>query len=168
MKTLKAFSGPAMAICVVVMSCTPTANFQDRNRAVILKANEELFTKGNLQFADEAFTDDYSFPGMDLKGPELVKHVVTQLKTAFPDLQYKVETTVAEGDLVAWTRTHTGTLKADFMGYKATGKVMTWNEITISRFTDDGRIAAEIGQSDFLQNFQHSTDTTATETLISL
>jgi len=129
---------------------------EERNKAMILKANEELLNKGNTAFADEAFEADYTFPGYQEKGPALIKAFVNDLKKAFPDLQYKVDLVTTEGNMVAWRRTHTATHKADYLGYKATGKSLTWQEYGITRFSDNGKISEEWGASDFDINIQRA------------
>ncbi len=148
MKPQKAHAGVAMAFCIAAMSCTPTARTEDRNRDLLLKANDEILTKGNLQYADEAFAADYASPGYDLKGPALINSFVNQLKQGFPDLKITVDQIVAEGNMVSWRRTHTGTHTGDFMGYKATGKVITWTEFNLTQFAEDGKILQEWGAGD--------------------
>ena len=59
-------------------------NNSERNKSSIIKANEELFNKGNLSFADEVFTSNYAG-----EGPELIKKFVGNIRTAFPDTYEK-------------------------------------------------------------------------------
>ena len=146
---------PGMVVLTLV-SCNQSSELMERNKALILKANEELIGKGNVSYADEIIDAAYTYPGYNEKGPALIKAYVTDLKKAFPDLQYKVDHVVAEGSLVSWQRTHEGTQQADFMGYKATGKTVKWQELIVARFTDDGKIAEEWGASDFDVNVQRA------------
>jgi predicted SnoaL-like aldol condensation-catalyzing enzyme len=139
-------------IVLSLMSCNQSSDLEERNKALILKANEELIGKGNVVFADEIFDAAYNFPGNSKKGPALIKNFVTDLRKAFPDLQYKVDHLVAEGNMVAWRRTHEGTQQADYMGYKATGKKVNWQDFIVTRFTDDGRVTEEWGTSDLEVN----------------
>ena len=53
---------------------------------------------------------------------QVIKKIVTTLRTAFPDLQVTIKPIVAEGNMVAWPRTQTGTPQAEYMGIPATGK----------------------------------------------
>ena len=108
----------------------------------VLRANDELLNKGNLDFADEVFAMDYGD-----RGPEGIKEMVTGLRTAFPDLHVTVGEFVAEGERVAWLRTHSGTHQGEFMGVPATGKAVTWRTMVISRIVD-GKIVEEVGISD--------------------
>jgi predicted ester cyclase len=54
--------------------------------------------------------------------------------TAFPDMHYTVEDLIAEGDKVVCRWTVRATHQGEFMGVPATGKVVTWTGISITRF----------------------------------
>jgi len=57
-------------------------------------------------------------------------------RTAFPDLQFRVEDMVAEGEKVVSRLTMRGTHQGDFQGIPPTGKQMTVTGITIERIVD--------------------------------
>jgi predicted ester cyclase len=114
------------------------ANIQEQNKALILRANEELLNKGNLDFADEVFAADHV---------EGIKKFVTALRTAFPDLHVSVDLVIAEGDMVAWRRTHTGTHQGKYMGVAPTGKSVTWRVMVTSHIVN-GKIVEEWGIED--------------------
>jgi predicted SnoaL-like aldol condensation-catalyzing enzyme len=136
-------------LAAALVSCSQSNGIQERNKNTIMKVHEELLTKGNLAFADEAFSSEYKAPGFELKGPELIRYYVTELKRAFPDLQYKIDRMAAEGNMVTWTRTCTGTHTEDFMGYKATGKPVTWQETDFTQFDEEGKVVQEWSVTDF-------------------
>ncbi len=118
--------------------------------ARIQTANEELLNKGNVAMASEFFAPTYvaHLTGEDLRGgPEVIEGFVTELRTAFPDLRVEVEVLVAEGQRVAWQRTHRGTHQGDFMGVPASGRVIVWRSMVVTRF-EAGKIAEEWGVSD--------------------
>jgi predicted ester cyclase len=75
------------------------------------EAFERMFNAGDLDFVDTALAPgaiDHQEPeGTDF-APHL-KHVISSLRTAFPDLHFEVHTMVAEGDVVACRSTMTGT-----------------------------------------------------------
>lgn len=123
------------------------ANIQEQNKALVRRANEEILNKGNLAFADEVFATDYVAHGSTERGPEMIKKFVAALRTAFPDLHVSVEPIIAEGDMVAWQRTHTGTHQGKYMGMPATGKSVTWQTMVISRYVD-GKVVEEWGIGD--------------------
>lgn len=116
----------------------------------ILRANDELLNKGNVAIAREIFAPDYvghETNGDVRGGPEIIERYVTELRAAFPDLRVEVKVLVTQGDRVAWIRTHRGTQKAEFMGVPASGRVVIWQEMVVSRF-ENGKIVEEWGVSD--------------------
>lgn len=133
---------------LVLASCTEEVNILEQNKALIRDANEELFNKGNLAFADEVFAPDYG-----KSGPEGIKKFLSALRIAFPDIQVTVELFVAEGDMVAWQRTHVGTHQGEYMGIPATGKKITWRAMIFSRIVD-GKVVEEWGIVDLQQKLQ--------------
>jgi predicted ester cyclase len=80
-------------------------------KALTLEGFERLFNSGELDFVDEALAPD----AVDHQEPEgtdfaaHLKHVISTLRTAFPDLRFEVQGLVCEGDLVACRSTMTGT-----------------------------------------------------------
>jgi steroid delta-isomerase-like uncharacterized protein len=131
------------------IACTPAATDQDLETRIQV-ANDELLNKGNVDMAAEFFAPTYVFhtPAQELHGgPETIRGFVTELRTAFPDLRVEVEVLVAEGDRVAWQRTHRGTHQGDFMGVPASGRSILWRAIVVTRF-EAGKIAEEWGVSD--------------------
>jgi predicted ester cyclase len=122
---------------LIIQSCDQHSKTEEQNKTLIIKANDELFNKGNLDFANEVFTTDYA------GGPEFIKEFVQTRRRAFPDLQIKLEPVVAEGETVAWLRTNTGTLHHDYLGYKPSGKKVTWKEIVFTRLNEQGKVAEE-------------------------
>ena len=135
-------------VLLIVTSCSPSDDTKERNKEFVVKAHDELLNKGNLSFADEIFHADYTFPGASTKGPALIKEFVGNTKKAFPDLKYELDQFISDGNMISWRRTNKATHSGDIMGYKATGKPITWHEYIVTQFTDDGKIAQEWGASD--------------------
>ena len=71
------------------------------------------------------------------------------LRTAFPDIHYTLDDVVAEGDRVAVRWHWTGTHKAPFRAFPATGKAVTNPGTGIFRF-QDGKIVAAALETDRL------------------
>ncbi len=96
----------------------------------ILAANEELLDKGNAGAAAEFFAPTYvvHLADQDLRGPQVVKGFVNELRRAFPDLRVEVDVLVSEGNRVAWQRTHRATHQADFKGFPASGRKILWRD----------------------------------------
>ena len=118
---------------------------EERNKSLILKTNEELFSKGNLAFADNVFAKFYGD-----RGPEYIKDYVRVMKAAFPDLWIDVQPIIAEGNMVAWRRDHLGTHQGEYMGFPPTGKEIRWQSIIISHIVDSV-IVVEWGSSNLLE-----------------
>jgi len=117
----------------------------EENKAVLHRLAEEIFNKGNISVVDEIIAPDYVFHGpvgMEYKGPEGFKQMVTMYRNAFPDLHMTVEDMVAEGDKVAQRITIRGTHKGELMGIAPTGKQVTITGIIIVRFVGGKEVEA--------------------------
>ncbi len=83
----------------------------DANKAVVLGFIERAFNDGDLTSLDELLAQDgidyQEPPGTDFR--RHIKQVVTSLRTAFPDLHFEIHHVLAEGDIVAFHSTMTGT-----------------------------------------------------------
>ena len=101
----------------------------EENKAIVRRAIEEGFNKGNLGIADEIFTADYTVhaPGLGNlpKGPQAFKKAIGMWRAAFPDIKMEIQDMIAEGDRVVNRFITRGTHKADLMGVPATGKPIT-------------------------------------------
>ena len=116
----------------------------------IQRANEELLNKGNLELVEELFAPTYVFHGAEGDsegGPDAIKAFLTSIRTAFPDLRVEVEILTTEGDKVAWQRTHRGTHQGEYLGVPASGRLITWRSMIVTRY-EEGKIVEEWGVSD--------------------
>ena len=118
----------------------------EANKATLrYKHIDELFNKGNLSIADEIISPDYVYHspfGVDFKGPEGVKQMVSTSRDAFADLHFTIEDMVAEGDKVAVRATMTGTHKGEYMGIAPTGKEINLTLAMFYRFVDGKEVEA--------------------------
>jgi len=124
----------------------------EENKAKQRRVWEEIFNKGDLSVVPELFAPNYVYHGpvgMEYKGPEGFKQMVTMFHTAFPDMHVTVEDMVAEGDRVVSRYTGRGTHKGDFMGIAPTGKQVAFAGILITRFVG-GKELEVWGCSDML------------------
>jgi steroid delta-isomerase-like uncharacterized protein len=127
----------------------------DQNKAAANRIVEGL-NKNNWNAVAELFTINYiehnAPPGFP-SGLEGYKQYVTAFRAAFPDFQYTIDDTIAEGDKVVQRTTGRATMTGSFAGMPATGKHATWSEIHISRFKD-GKVVehwATVDQAGMLQ-----------------
>lgn len=101
---------------------------------------EEVLNQGQIDAADRYFWEDMveqvPFPG---QGPGIagLKDVVRGMRAAFPDMHWRVEEQLTEGDRVLTRFEWTGTHKGAFLGVDATGRsVKVWGMV-IDRFHED-------------------------------
>jgi len=96
----------------------------------------EVINNGNFALLDELLSTDFvdhsPQPGVAPTRDGL-KQSLTALKTAFPDVRYTIEGSIACGDEIVHRLQATGTMTGEFMGIAATGKSATWTEIHINR-----------------------------------
>jgi steroid delta-isomerase-like uncharacterized protein len=112
----------------------------EKNKSIVRRSFEELFTHGDLDVADEVFASDYvghdpALP-QEIRGPEQFKQFVMMYRNAFPDLELTVEDQVAEGDEVVTRFTARGTHRGELMGIPPTGKKVVVTGISIDRMKD--------------------------------
>jgi len=128
----------------------------EQNKAKQGRVWGEVFNKGNLAIIPELFAPNYIYHGpmgMEAKGPEGFKQMVTMYRTAFPDLHVTIEDMVAEGDKVVSRFTLRGTHKGEYMGIAPTGKKVTITGILITRWVGGKEVEAS-GVADTLTMMQ--------------
>jgi steroid delta-isomerase-like uncharacterized protein len=100
----------------------------------------EVMNEGNLEVIDEICSQDFvdhdPLPGTspDFAG---LKDFVTQVRSAFPDIETTAEDILVEGDRLAVRSTIRGTHKGDFMGIPASGKKVEVSIYDFVRFEND-------------------------------
>ena len=121
---------------------------REENRRSVEKLYDNCFNQNDLGLLDQLVAPDYVGPRGD-KGPAGFRAIVVGLRTAFPDIHYTIDDLVAEGDRVAVRWHWTGTHKAPFRAFAATGKTLSNPGIGIFRFKD-GKIVAAAMETDRL------------------
>ena len=110
----------------------------ETNKALTRQFLERAFNEGNLAIVDEALAQD----GIDHQEPlgtnfvTHLKEVITMLRTAFPDLHFEIHAMLAEGELVAFRSTMTGTHRGPFQGLLPTGKQISVAHMHFVRFVN--------------------------------
>ena len=140
-------TGCALALAAIAaiadvraQSTSAPSSVQQRNKAIVRRWSEELWSRGALGVADQVVSPDYvrHDPGdpFPARGPEDVKRIVRMLRGMLPDLQIEVETLVAEGDMVVSRYTATATDTVGYMGMPPTGKRIRTAAMQMFRVAD--------------------------------
>jgi steroid delta-isomerase-like uncharacterized protein len=110
----------------------------EANKELVRRFYEEVWGKGNTDFAYEVFADDYVRhdlrPTQALPGPEGQKRIADDFRAAFPDLRVTVDMVFGEGDLVLGRWTATGTHLGRWGSVEPTGRSVTFSAANMWRF----------------------------------
>lgn len=104
----------------------------EANKAAAVAVIERGFNQGDLSVVDEYMGID-AVDHQEPLGTEFSAHLkdaITALRTAFPDLHFEIHHIVAEGDIVAFRSTMTGTHMGAFTlgpvrNYPPTGRTVS-------------------------------------------
>jgi len=125
----------------------------DENRGIMRRFTEFINTASE-SLARELIgpTATFHVPGRSepLQGPAGYLETVSMMRSGFPDIQWTLEETVAEGDKVAARFIMRGTHQGVFLGVPPTGKAITVQAMNFYRFAN-GQIVEERGQPDLLE-----------------
>ena len=113
----------------------------------------------NFAVFDEMFAPNFvSFGGagfQDLNGAEAFRQLYVQFISSMPDLNFRVDQVVAEGNLCGVRGRLSGTHKGNFMGFAPpTGKFISWTGTAIFRFDQNGLMDARWQEWDGLSVMQ--------------
>jgi steroid delta-isomerase-like uncharacterized protein len=116
----------------------------DDNKALVRRFYEEVWDRGNTDFAFEVFAGDYVRHDLcapeALPGPEGQKKIADDFRAAFPDLRFVVDLLFGEDDYVVGRWTATGTHSGRWGAVEASGREATFSGVNIYRF-ENGRVA---------------------------
>jgi steroid delta-isomerase-like uncharacterized protein len=116
-------------------SCMP----ETRNVAIINRFIDEILNQGRFEVAEEIVAKDFveldPLPGQ-AQGRDGLVEVLKGMRSAFPDIHWTVEETIADGEKVATRFTWTGTQKGAFLGIPATGRSVSVKGVVIDRVVD--------------------------------
>ena len=115
-----------------------------RNKVAFMQLYTDVFNQGKLSLAEDLFAEDFIDhevpPGVPERGLESVRQLVTLFRNTFPDLTFRVEELIAEGETgaarVVWTGTHRGT----WAGVAPTGRAGQQKQMHFMHFRDDKMI----------------------------
>ena len=131
----------------------------EENKAAVRQVCEEIFTRGNLEPADDLFLPTFvdhfpnPQPGQPINGPEAVRWYASRLRDAFPDMRVTIEFTMTDGDYLALRATWQGTHRHQFGYVPPTGRHIQVEAIDMVRF-ENGKIAEHWGGWNFADVLQ--------------
>ena len=117
----------------------------EENKANQRRVYEEVINKGNLELISELIAPEYVFHnplGLEAKGPEGFKQMVTMLRTAFPDIHCTIDDMIGEGDKTATRATLTCTYTGEMMGIPPTGRKATITGFLFAKWKDGKEVEA--------------------------
>jgi predicted ester cyclase len=120
---------------------------------------ERVITLGELGRTDEIFHEEFYWPQFDLRGPDGVRTWVNAFRTAFPDIDDRVQEQVAEGDVIVTRVLCEGTQLGPFRGLPPSGRRATFTAVGIDRFLGDKVIerSAHFDIVDLMRQLGHTT-----------
>jgi steroid delta-isomerase-like uncharacterized protein len=106
------------------------------NKRLVRRWFEEVWNQGQLDAIDELISPEGVGFGLaeaetHVHGPAGLKIFIGNFRNAFPDIQIKIEDTVADARKVAVRFTATGTHKGDGLGFAGTGHAIKLTGMTI-------------------------------------
>ena len=149
MKTFLVACITFIAASLVGCSTRPNSTLSD-NKAIILRSEAELWSKGNLAVADELYSADFIchfVGGTEWKGIQGIKNEVAGHRAAFPGWNENVDDIIAEGDRVVIRFTSSGIQRGEFAGMAPNGKKVTIHEAAIYKVVA-GKIVEQWGFPD--------------------
>ena len=123
------------------------------NNKQIMPRFVEFINTASEKLAVELVSPDAVFhvPGRPepVRGPSGYLEIIGMMRGGFPDIQWKLEEMIAEGDMVAARFTMRGTHNGAFFGVPPTGRKIEAQAMNFYRFSG-GKIVEERGQPDLL------------------
>jgi steroid delta-isomerase-like uncharacterized protein len=117
----------------------------ETNKRLIQRFYDEVWSRGNVDFAHQVFADDYV--RHDLRPTEAAPgaagqaRIAQRFRSAFPDLEWRIDLVLGDRDLVAARWTASGTHTGSWGDLPPTGKRAVFSGVNIFRFDEDGKVA---------------------------
>ena len=140
----------AALITGITGCCQSQSRILAENKAIVLRSEHELWSKGDLAVAAELYSPRFVchfVVGPEWKGVKGIEDEVASHRRSFPDWHEKVDDIVAEGDEVVIRFTSTGTQLGEFQGMVPTGRKVRIQEMAIFRLSH-GKIVEQWGMPD--------------------
>ena len=128
----------------------------EANKRVMLRFTE-FINSASEKLAEELIAPNAVFhvPGRaePVRGPAGYLEIIAMMRSGFPDVQWRLEETIVEGDRVAARFTMSGTHKGAFFGVPPTGRAIKVQAMNFYRLSG-GLFVEERGQPDLLSLLQ--------------
>jgi steroid delta-isomerase-like uncharacterized protein len=127
----------------------------EENKEKMRRVLEEAFGQGKVEIMDEVLHSEFvcwdpnSETG-EIRGADTIKGEIEYFRNAVPDLTYKVEDQIAEGNEVVSRWKASGTHQGEFFGVLGSGKRIEMSGIQIDRFDESGKLMEEWPEYDLL------------------
>ena len=113
----------------------------EENKKIVRRFFEDGLNAGNEQAIWEQICDEenyilYDQDGDTVEGIEESKQGLAWMRNTFPDINFKIHTLVAEGDMVVAHTTMSGTHQGEFLGISPTDKRVGIWAMNIFRIVD--------------------------------
>lgn len=140
-----------ISICCALLMLVACSKQPDNNieaHKAAMKRFETMINTADSNIAKELVANNAPFytpaSPTPLYGGEGYLSVVHWMRQSFPDVHWKLEDMVAEGNVVAVRWTLSGTHKGAFMGMPATGKHFSTSVMNFYYFNDEGKVVNDI------------------------
>jgi steroid delta-isomerase-like uncharacterized protein len=111
----------------------------EQNKAVYRRFIQEVFNEGRVDMLEQLLSPSYIYQDAPPGTPpnaDGIRQVVTNARTAFPDLKVAIVDMVGEGDKVCARLTTRGTHKGVFFDIPPTGKTISMKGMTMIHLVD--------------------------------
>jgi steroid delta-isomerase-like uncharacterized protein len=111
----------------------------NKHDTTLRKLIEDVWNNGKYNEADQLVSPDFVShdPMTPTKGAEAFKNAVKKYRTAFPDLNQRVDEIITSGDTVVARLTCTGTHRGPLDAMPPTGRAAKVSAIIIAHFSGD-------------------------------
>jgi steroid delta-isomerase-like uncharacterized protein len=118
------------------------ASLPNANKKIVAKYFSEVINAQKLNRLGEFFSQDYiwhQMNGIDVRSRQDSSHISTLrwLYTAIPDVHYRIDNAIVEGDMVAINSTVTGTAKSEMFGLPAAQKKVRFKQMFFYRLKNN-------------------------------
>lgn len=112
----------------------------EQNIAVVRRAVDEIWNRGNYAALDELVSNDIlihsATPSGEIRGHEGLRQFYTALRAGFPDIHFTIEDQVTQGDKVVTRWSAQATHLGEYHGIQPTHRSITFTGIDIDQLAN--------------------------------